>query len=40
MKRTITKAGQKIAQAVRWLIMGAISLAIFAPLLMVASSEV
>lgn len=40
MRRTLTKAGQRVAQALRWLIMGAISLIVFAPLLILASGEV
>lgn len=40
MQRTLTKAGQQIAQTLRWLIMGAISLMFFVPLVILASGEV
>lgn len=40
MRRTLTKAGQRIAQTFRWLIVGIISAAFLIPLALVISSEV
>jgi hypothetical protein len=40
MRRTLTKAGQKVALAFRWLIIGALSAAFLVPFALVVSSEV
>ncbi|MDD4979261.1 MAG: hypothetical protein ABL873_04985 [Gallionella sp.] len=40
MRRTLSRAGQKVAGAFRWLIVSLISAAVFVPLAIIASSEV
>jgi|GEM_PF-2380382 len=40
MRRTLTKAGQKVALAFRWLIIGVLSAACLAPIALIVSSEV
>lgn len=39
MRRTLSKAGQKVALAFRWLIIGTLSAAFLVPLALVVSSE-
>ncbi len=40
MRRTLTQAGQKVALAFRWLIVGALSAAFLVPIALIVSSEV
>ena len=40
MRRTLSKAGQKVAGAFRWLIVSLISAAVFVPLAIIASSDI
>lgn len=39
MRRTLSKAGQRLALTVRWLIMSLLSAAVLIPLALIISSE-